>query len=175
MPASSRHAWEVQMAALRFEVERIDVVSRKSFPEVVAALEAEVPAADIAVFVRLSTARASAPEIEKVVAGMVGDLGFLTLVKLDQGPLVSLLGRPKKMSVYLIGNPVLANRMYERDPGVSLYAPLRASLYEDYQGRCHFTYERPSRVVEQFDNEGIRATARILDERMESLADRLAQ
>src|SRR5262249_6127940 len=35
------------------------------------------------------------------------------------------------MSLYLIGNPLLANRMYEQHPAVGLYAPLRASIYED--------------------------------------------
>jgi hypothetical protein len=87
------------------------------------------------------------------------------LAKLDQGQLVSLLGRPKKMSVYLIGNPVLANRMYDQHPAVGFYAPLRASIYEDYEGRSHFSYDRPSGLLEQFDNEEIRAVARILDQK----------
>jgi uncharacterized protein (DUF302 family) len=78
------------------------------------------------------------------------------------------------MSLYLIGNPVLANRMYEQDPAVGLYAPLRASIYEDKEGKCHITYELPSSLLEQFRNEEIRVVARLLDGKMESLAGRLA-
>jgi len=156
------------------EVERIGVVSSKPFGEVVAALEQHVPIADMPVILRMIASRLSAQEIERAIGGMVGELGFLVLAKLDQGPLVSLLGRSKKMSVYLIGNPVLANRMYEQHPAVGLYAPLRASIYEDYEGRSHFSYDRPSGLLEQFDNEEIRAVARILDQKMEVLADRLA-
>jgi uncharacterized protein (DUF302 family) len=78
------------------------------------------------------------------------------------------------MSVYLIGNPVLANRMYEQHPAIGLYAPLRVSIYEDYAGKCHFTYDRPSKLLEQFKNVEIRVVGRMLDRKMESLADRLA-
>ncbi|MGH9875807.1 MAG: DUF302 domain-containing protein, partial [Pyrinomonadaceae bacterium] len=105
----------------------------------------------------------------------VGDLGFMILGKIDQGPLVSLLGKPKKMTTYLIGNPVLANRMFEQHPGVGLYAPLRGSIYEDYEGKSHFTYDRPSTVLEQFENSEIRAVAKMLDEKMASLAAYLTQ
>jgi len=79
------------------------------------------------------------------------------------------------MSVYLVGNPVLANRMYEQHAAVGLYAPSRASVFEDYEGKCHFTYDRPSGLLEQFKNQEIRAVARMLDEKMEKLAGRLVR
>jgi uncharacterized protein (DUF302 family) len=41
---------------------------------------------------------------------------------------------------------VLANRMYEADPAIGVYAPLRAAIYEDQEGRAHFTYDRPSLI-----------------------------
>lgn len=162
------------MKASRFSVDRIDVTSRRPFLETVAAFEGRIPAADFATLTRLTASRASAREIEASVQAMVGDLGFLILGKLDQGPLVSLLGRPKKVSVYLVGNPVLANRMFEQEPAVGLYAPLRVSIYEDYGGRAHFTYEKPSSSLGQFDDEEIRAVAKMLDEKMSELASYLA-
>ena len=61
--------------------------------------------------------------------------------------------------------------MYDQRPAVGLYAPLRALIYEDEQG-C-LTYERPSTLLEQFNNDEIRAVARMLDQRMEQLATRL--
>ena len=162
------------METYRMDVERVDVVSPRPFSEVVATLERHVPIADLSVILRMIASRSSAQEIERTIGNMVGELGFMVLAKLDQGPLVSLLGKPKKMTVYLIGNPVLANRMYEQHPAVGLYAPLRASIYEDNDGKCHFTYERPSKLLEQFKNEEIRVVARLLDRKMESLAERLA-
>jgi hypothetical protein len=97
---------------------------------------------------------------------MVGDLGFMALASLHPGPLVSLLGEPKKMTIYLLGNPVLADRMFEQDPAVAMYAPLRAVIYEDRDGITRFTYDLPSSTLGQFDNEEIRFVARLLDDRM---------
>ena len=69
---------------------------------------------------KMAASRFSAQEIERTIAGMVGELGFVVLAKLDQGPMVSLLGKPKRMTLYLIGNPVLANRTYEQHSAVGL-------------------------------------------------------
>lgn len=158
-----------------FAVERIEVDSEKSFEDLAASLERRMPITDFAVFDRLACSRVTAEEIQAEVQSMAGDLGFVILAKIDQGPLVSLLGTPKKMSTYLIGNPVLANRMYERHPAVGLYAPLRASIYEDQQGKRHFTYDRPSTLLAQFGDGEIGAVAKMLDEKMADLADDLAK
>ncbi len=40
---------------------------------------------------------------------------------------------------------------------------------------AHFTYDRLAGLLEQFDNEDVRAVAGILDQRMETLATRLAR
>jgi len=156
------------------QIERVDSVSKQRFEEVVAAFEMNVPAADFVKLAQLGASRAAAQEIEEAVRSMVGDLEFVRFAKLDQGPLVSLLGKPKKMTVYLIGNPVLANRMYEQNPAVGLYAPLRVSIYDDYNGTTHFTYDRPSTLLAQFDDEKIRAAAEMLDDKLKTLASRLA-
>jgi uncharacterized protein (DUF302 family) len=77
--------------------------------------------------------------------------------------------------VYLIGNPLIANRMFEHDPAAAQYVPLRVSLYEDYEGKAHFTYERPSRALEQFADEEIRAVAQTLDDKLSRLAAQLVE
>ena len=122
------------MNTTRFEVERFDYLSSKTFEQVIAALEQQVPRADLPKLSQLVVLQAPAGEIEKAVQAMVGNLGFMHFAKLDQGPLVSLLGKRKRLTVYLLGNPVLANRMFEHRPQVRLYAPLRASVYEDDLG-----------------------------------------
>jgi len=163
------------MEAYSFAGERIDVPSQTSFPEITGALETHVPSADLTAFARLVIDRAGVDEVERAIDGMVGEPGFLMLARIDQGPLVSLLGTPKKMRVYLIGNPLLANRMYEQHRATGLYAPLRVAIYEDADGACHFTYDRPSALLEQFGNDEIRTIARVLDQRMERLADHLVR
>ena len=159
------------MNTTRFEVERFDYPSSKTFEQVIAALEQQVPRADLPKLSQLVVLQAPAGEIEKTVLAMVGDLGFMHFAKLDQGPLVSLLGKRKRLTVYLLGNPVLANRMFEHRPEVGLYAPLRASVYEDDRGGAHLTYDRPSTLLQQFNQEDVTAVARMLDDRMAKLAE----
>ncbi len=66
---------------------------------------------------------------------------------------------------------MLANRMFEHRPAVGLYAPLRASISEDYGGVSHFTYDRPSSLLQQFNHEEVMAIVRLLDDRMSKLTD----
>jgi Domain of unknown function DUF302 len=158
------------LMVVAFSAERVDEELARPFSGVVARFEQKVPRADFSVFTQLVASGADGTQIEAAVQGMAGDLDFMTLAKIDQGPLVSRLGRPKRMSVYLIGNPVLANRMYEEDPATGLYAPLRIEIHQDYAGITHFTYDRPSSLLRQFKNAKIGELAQLLDAKMSVLA-----
>lgn len=157
------------------KVEKIDLEAEKPFEEVRAALEKTVPSADFAALNQLVASRASREAVEAKVRSMTGDLGFMVLGRIDQGPLTSLLGKRKNMTTYLVGNPVLANRMFDEHPGVSHYAPVRVSIYEDFRGRVHVTYEQPSSLLAQFENSEIEAVGKILDEKLASLSQALTR
>lgn len=159
------------MNTYRFQVERIDHSSSKPFEKLVAAFEEKCPLGEVAALTQLAIKQSSKSEIEKAVEGMTGELGFMHLVKIDQGPLVSLLGKRKRMTLYYLGNPVIANQMFEVHPEIGLYAPLRALIYEDYSGVAHFTYDRPASILQQFQNERTMAVGRLLDDKMAKLAE----
>lgn len=162
------------MTTHRFTVERIDIPLAGSFERAVAAFEENVPVADRAMLDRLVETRSTADEVRAAVARAQGDLEFMILAKLVQGSLTSLLGTPKKISVYLMGNPVIANRMFEQNPAAGLYAPLRVSLYEDRAGAAHFAYDRPSSLLGSFGDAAIDEVAALLDDKMATLSSRLA-
>ncbi len=157
------------MKKIRFDGQRIEATSTKTFQDTIAAFEQRVPIADFSAFDRLVAAGANTQEIQGVVNSTVGDLGFLILAKLDQGPLVSLMGKDKKMTVYLIGNPILANRMYEKNPAIGVYAPLRVLVYEGNDGKTRVTYDLPSALLGQFEDNDVTFVAHMLDEKMSSL------
>jgi uncharacterized protein (DUF302 family) len=163
------------MTIHRFTFERVDVTTTGSFEQATAAFEEHVPTADVAMLTRLVASKSSAGEIQAAVERAQGDVGLMIFSKLAQGALTSLLGTPKKLIVYLIGNPVIANRMFERHRGAGLYAPLRVSLYEDHTGTVHFAYDRPSSLLGSFEDAEIDAVAALLDEKMATLSSRLAQ
>lgn len=163
------------MTTHRSMVERIDVTTKASFEQATATFEKNVPIADMALLTRLAESQSSADEIRAAVARAQGDLEFMVFAKVSQGPLASLLGTPKKLTVYLIGNPVIANRMFERNRGAGLYAPLRVSLYEDQSGTVHFAYDRPSSLLGSFEDAEIDTVAALLDDKMATLSSRLAE
>jgi uncharacterized protein (DUF302 family) len=158
------------MNAFKFQVERIDHCSSKPFEKLIAAFEEKCPLGELARLNQLATSRASKSDIEQTVGSMAGDLGFMHMAKIDQGSLVSLLGKPRKMTAYTLGNPVIASQMYEICPEVGLYAPLRVLIYEDHNGVAHITYDKPSSLLQQFQHDRIGGVARALDDKMESLA-----
>ena len=163
------------MTSQQLTVEHMDVTTTRSFQDAEAVLEKAAPVVAPGLFKGLVEARASSQEIQTAVSLAQGDLQFMTLAKVSQGELTSLLGTPKKLTVYLIGNPVIANRMFERNRGAGLYAPLRASLYEDTSGNVHFSYDRPSTLLGSFKDAEIDVVAAMLDEKMAQLARRIAQ
>ncbi len=157
-----------------FASERIDVVCKGTYAETTARFEQTVPAADAARMQELVHAQADRARAERELQSLLGEFGFMVVAKVEQGPVVSLLGRPKKMTLYLVANPLGANRMFEQEPAAVLYAPMRAALYEDYEGVTHFTYDRPSGALGQFQEAEIAAVGQALDEKMSALAERLA-
>jgi uncharacterized protein DUF302 len=161
------------MKTHRFTVERVDVTTSRSFDEATTILEAVVPPVDTSTLTHLVESSASAGDVRAAVARMQGELELMAFAKVTQGALTSLLGMPKKLNTYLVGNPIIANRMFERNLAAGLYAPLRVSLFEDSRGTVHFVYDRPSSVFASFEDAEIAVVGALLDEKMTALSTRL--
>jgi uncharacterized protein (DUF302 family) len=161
------------MKTHRFTVERVDVTTSRSFDQATTILEAVVPPADTSTFTHLVESSASAGDVRAAVARMQGELELMAFSKVTQGALTSLLGTTKKLNTYLVGNPIIANRMFERNLAAGLYAPLRVSLFEDSGGTVHFVYDRPSSAFASFEDAEIAAVGALLDEKMTALSTRL--
>ena len=99
--------------------------------------------------------------------------GFLLYGKVDAAPVMKLNGHPQRAVSYLMGNHVVAETMYGKDPGVMLYAPLRSLIYEDLKGNVHFSIDQPSTRFSSFDNDDIAATGKRLDQKLAELLTHL--
>ncbi len=95
--------------------------------------------------------------------------GFLLYGKVDASPVMKLNGHTRRAVTYLMGNHIVAETMYGRDPGVMLYAPLRTLIYEDLNGKVHFSIDQPSTRFSSFGNDDIAATGKRLDEKLAGL------
>lgn len=93
--------------------------------------------------------------------------GFLLYSKNDAHPLMQAAGDDADCLWYLMGNHVLAERMFRHDPRALLYAPLRTVIWEDPSGGAWFTVDQPST---QFASLGVAAISDVAAELDEKLA-----
>jgi uncharacterized protein (DUF302 family) len=82
--------------------------------------------------------------------------------------------RPRA-SRLLVGNPTVGKQLFEQDQAVGLYVPIRVSVYADANGKTHVEYDRPSSLLGQFKNEKITMAAKMLDEKLDGLANMAAK
>ena len=113
-----------------YTVTRVVFSSEKSFEEVTTKIESIIGDGKYSIFEELVDAQAPFEEVKSVLESMVGESGFMKFATFNMGGLLSLMGRPKKVRLYLIGNPLIANQMIEHDPAVGLYVPPRVLVYD---------------------------------------------
>jgi uncharacterized protein (DUF302 family) len=69
----------------------------------------------------------------------------MIIFRADQGKITSLSGQEKRCSLYLVGNPVIADQIISIDLRASFYVPFRVCLYDDRgPDGAVISYDRPS-------------------------------
>jgi uncharacterized protein (DUF302 family) len=175
-PAGRAVAQEATAKPLAYTAARVDVPSRRTFDQVIKALEAAVPKADFAIFDPPGSTGADAAEVQKKLNDLADKDGLMILAQSDVGKRQSqLLGRKVRSKLYFIGNPLIAGRMIGRNPAASLYVPLRVLVYEDQDGKAHVAYDRPSSVLGSLGDGEITRVAEMLDRKLKELADKAVE
>jgi uncharacterized protein (DUF302 family) len=139
-------------------VEHVRIESAKSFADVRAALEKDVPKLDPSV-------------VEALVDGDVERVGRekeqgpeLSIFQVrDHGALLKIAGKVRNALQYDIGNPITASLMTRHRLSAALYAPIRVVLYETEAGHGVFEYDQPSTTFGQFGDKEVTAVALGLD------------
>src|SRR5579872_6568595 len=92
-------------------IERSHLATGLTYDALVAAFERELGRWDAATGERLQQRKAPWSEAEQEVAQMAGPRGLMVFSRVDQGAFISLSGDVKRCSLYLVGNPVIANQI----------------------------------------------------------------
>jgi len=152
------------------EVEHVRVESAKSFAEVRAALERNVPQLDSTLVKALAEG-----DVER--ASRERDQGpELSIFQIrDHGALLAIAGKARNALQYDIGNPLTATLMTRLQLLAALYAPIRVVLYENDAGHGVFEYDQPSTTFGQVGDERVTAVARGLDAALERVLRRAAE
>ena len=139
-------------------VEHIRIESKKSFADVRAALERDVPQLDPTLVKALANGDVERANREKEQGP---ELSIFQVR--DHGALLAIAGKPRNALQYEIGNPVTASLMTRHQISAALYAPIRVVLYDDDAGHGVFEYDQPSTTFGQFGDERVTTVARGLD------------
>jgi uncharacterized protein (DUF302 family) len=152
-------------------IEHIEVGCNRSYDQVTASLQERLGSfADPSKLRSQVAAGASWDQIAKAIEGMLGSSGLCVFHKVEHGDLLSLqVGRPQRVSQYAIGNPLLAIRMIQHEPGVALYAPLRLAVYEDGEGKCVVACDQFTSLLARYPHPEIAATAKLVEEKVDAL------
>jgi hypothetical protein len=157
----------IEPTAIRHEVMRLEIPVHETYDDFLRRFERAVP--------RFATDRAAAlierrapwsEVIADVAASAPND--FLLYWKLDLTPLMSLAGSKNRATEYLMGNHVIAETMYRRDPAVALYVPLRCAIFE-VDGSPRFAIDKPSTMLSSLGRAEIAQAGSELDQKLARL------
>ncbi|MGI8336058.1 DUF302 domain-containing protein [Actinomadura scrupuli] len=154
------------------EVNRLSIEVPESFEDFRARYERAVPPFETGRFERLIKDDAG---WETVVAATEENAphGFIIYWSGDFRALLGLAGERLPCVEYLMGNHMIAQRMYHHDPAVLLYAPLRTAIYQDAGGAAWFTVDQPSTQFSAFGNPDIARVGLELDRKLATLLEYL--
>ena len=80
-------------------------------------------------------------------------------------------GKIARAKQYVVGNPLFALQMTEKDIRAGLYPPLRIYIREDGTDKSVIEYDFPSTLFGQFQNAEVDRVAMTLDQKLEATID----
>jgi uncharacterized protein (DUF302 family) len=95
----------------------------------------------------------------------------MVIFRADQGQITSLSGREKRCSLYLVGNPVIANEIIDIDPRASFYVPFRVCLYDNGDDLGVMAYDRPSSFLAALERPELTSFGQLLDQKIDAVAN----
>ncbi len=155
-----------------FQVEHVDLATPHTYEHATELLIRLVPRADPAELTSLVKAHAPREEVEAMMKRRAGELGILIMTSLDQGPVISLLGAPRKLALYVIGSPFLGAKLFDEHRSAGLYAPAHVTLYEHEDGKAHVAYDKPSTLLSQY---GASELGQAFDTKLAALGEQLTR
>ena len=164
-----------------FDLTRREIRTKRSFDEVVAAIERQAPVVvpeanhqllGPATVAAIKAGRMGGTELRRQVEGKLGSSGFMLLMKIEHDLLMGDLGRSHRSVQYAIGNPLIAKDVSDAAAKVCPYTPLRIAVLEDEKdGSTWVLYDNPESLMGSFGSAAARNIGRSLNERLTRLVE----
>jgi uncharacterized protein (DUF302 family) len=155
-------------------VRHVSISMEKTFSDTCARLESRMGRIDYAAFTKLLSEGESGMALRAHIQGTEGPLGLMICNAIDHGVLLGLAGKIARAQQYVVGNPLFALQMTEKDIRAGLYAPLLIYIREDGTDKSGIEYDFPSTLFGQFQHAAVDRVAMILDQKLEAAIDYLS-
>lgn len=158
------------MATKRIEVQRLTVISSRSFQEVLAKLDSAIGHPNMAAFRDNMTSAKTFAELETAVQKVIGTAGLMEFARFDLGEVLrrKLGGRARKSVRLVVGNPIIMAQMVEHVPDAGSYAPVTILVDERPDG-VHLTYDKMASFLSTYHSPEASKVAQALDIKVEAL------
>jgi uncharacterized protein (DUF302 family) len=154
-------------------IQHTSIATGLTYNDLVRGFERELGRWDLAAADRLLKSNASWSEVEREVDRMAGR-GLMIFTRINQGEIISLSGEVKWCSLYLVGNPVIANKIISIDVRGSFYVPFRVCLYDSVTaGSAVISYDRPSSLLAGLEQPELKKIGLMLDQKIDGVVDAL--
>lgn len=168
---SNREAVGITTSAL---IERTTISTGLIYEALVEAFERELGCWETTTADLLLARESPWNEVKDEVTRMAGPRGIMVMQRLDQGAVTSLSGVVKRCSLYLVGNPVIANQILDIDPRGGLYVPFRVCLFDEGgTSGASLLYDRPSSFLAALGHPELAEIGVQLDGKIDGVAQAL--
>lgn len=163
------------MNSRQIAVERLDIVTNKSFEQVLRELEKGIGRPDMKAYFEQKAAAQSFEEYERLVKRAVGPADLMEFMRLDPGAVLRKDPVAKAFNAVRIiaGNPLIMKKMTEHVPDAGSYAPITILVSEREDG-VHLSYDSMSSYLAPYQNPQALKIARELDEKVIGLLQQAA-
>jgi uncharacterized protein (DUF302 family) len=167
---------QISQSSTNSSISHVSVATGLPYDRLIEAFEGSLGKWDPIAGEPLWKKKAGWPDVEAAIAKMAGPFGLMVLAKIDQGRITSLSGNSKMCSLYLVGNPVIANRIIEIDLRGSFYVPFRVAVHDDGgPDGSIISYDRPSSFLAALNRPELDAIGKSLDEKLDRVISNLDQ
>lgn len=152
-------------------IRRDYIATGLSYSNLVAAFERQLGRFDQAAAATLVQRNAPWHEVELEMQNEAGPHGLMIFFTANQGSLISLSGRgTQKCTLYLVGNPVIAQRIISVDVRGSLYVPFRVCIFDDDgPGGATISFDRPSSFLATLERPEFSEIGLLLDQKIDGV------
>ncbi|ORB57491.1 DUF302 domain-containing protein [Mycolicibacterium rhodesiae] len=157
----------------RFGGVRVRYDSTKSYPDLVAALLADIGEQPVPIG-EIGTTSDDWQSYQARVEKYVGPSGFMLFALLDHGAWITKAGIGRKVLRVILGNPLIAITMIRHDVTAGLFAPVEL-LVLDEDGGSSLTYVKPSSLMVVEPNPELLEAAEALDTKLADLAAKVTR